>query len=243
LHEARKALKKARAALRLLRPALGEEVFGRENAALRDAGRRLSPLRDSTSQLNALGALQERHPAKLRRAGLERIQSSLREDEARARAVLLGASGGLGECLRLLRASRARAKKAGLSHPEPRSLRSGLGHVYRQGRKALAEAEKSGTSEALHEWRKQVKYLHNALDAIDGARKGRAAKVAKKSGKLADRLGDDHDLAVLARRKHAPKKLHKLISARRAKLQKRAFALGRKLYRAKPKVAVQDLSA
>jgi CHAD domain-containing protein len=40
VHSARKELKKARATLRLLRDALSDAVYKRENAALRDAARR-----------------------------------------------------------------------------------------------------------------------------------------------------------------------------------------------------------
>src|SRR5512146_1173 len=57
VHSARKALKKARAALRLLRPNLVAGVYERENIALRDAGRRLSPLRDAKSLVAAVNLL------------------------------------------------------------------------------------------------------------------------------------------------------------------------------------------
>src|SRR6201999_1755839 len=46
IHGARKDLKKARAALRLVREELGEDIFKRENVALRDAARLLSASRD-----------------------------------------------------------------------------------------------------------------------------------------------------------------------------------------------------
>ena len=59
---------------------------------------------------------------------------------------------------------------------------------------------------------------------------------------LADRLGDDHDLAVLSQRRRAPKKLRKLIAVRRKKLQKRALRLGEKLYRKKPRRVAARLS-
>src|SRR5689334_2583821 len=45
VHDARKKLKSARAGLRLLRP-LDEPLYRRENERLRDAGRRLSAVRD-----------------------------------------------------------------------------------------------------------------------------------------------------------------------------------------------------
>lgn len=57
IHGARKDLKKARAALRLVREDLGEKTFKRENRALRDAARTLSASRDAEVKLATLDAL------------------------------------------------------------------------------------------------------------------------------------------------------------------------------------------
>jgi CHAD domain-containing protein len=238
VHEARKALKKARAALRLLRPGLGEALFRAENAALRDAGRCLAPLRDAKSQLDALAALRRRYARKLRRiragGGLDGIESGLRSAQAEARRKL-----DLQPCLALLE----RARRAEFARVDSSVLKEGLRRIYRKGQKTFRKAGKAGTPEALHEWRKQVKYLHDALDALHGADAGKtAARAAKRADKLAGRLGDDHDLALLSQREPAAKKLRKLIAARRGKLQKRAFALGEKLYGAKPKRVAARLS-
>jgi CHAD domain-containing protein len=235
VHAARKALKKARAALRLLRPGLGEELFRADNRALREAGRCLSPLRDTKSQLDALAELRRRHPGKLRRAGLDALDAGLRAERMAARAKL---ELQLQSCLARLEP----AGRADFARVDPSVLEDGLRRVYRKGRKAFSRAGMRRTAEALHEWRKQVKYLHDALAALEGAAGGKAAKIAKRAEKLADRLGDDHDLAVLAQRRRAPKKLRKLIAGRRKKLQKRALRLGEKLYGRKPKRLAARLS-
>jgi CHAD domain-containing protein len=57
IHDARKQLKKARAALRLLRRSIGEIAYRRENAALRDAARPLGVARDSRVLVAAFDAL------------------------------------------------------------------------------------------------------------------------------------------------------------------------------------------
>ena len=62
IHDARKRIKRARAALRLLRDALGESVYQRENAALRDAARPLSEVRDAKILIDALDELARRQP-------------------------------------------------------------------------------------------------------------------------------------------------------------------------------------
>src|SRR5918996_5347350 len=62
VHEARKSFKRLRTTVRLARDELGDEVYRRENAAFRDAGRRLAGARDSQVLLEALAAISERYP-------------------------------------------------------------------------------------------------------------------------------------------------------------------------------------
>src|SRR5262245_6353288 len=57
VHELRKHFKRLRAVLRLVRDELGEEVFGREDGALRDLGRRLAPAREASIRVSALERL------------------------------------------------------------------------------------------------------------------------------------------------------------------------------------------
>src|SRR5262249_43493939 len=57
VHEARKSLKKIRAVLRLVRPAVGEKCYRRENTCFRDAGRPLTEVRDARILLETLDKL------------------------------------------------------------------------------------------------------------------------------------------------------------------------------------------
>jgi CHAD domain-containing protein len=215
IHETRKALKRARAALRLLRPALGEAAFRAENAALRDAGRCLSPLRDPRSALATLRSLAERE----RRAAGPGVARRLEARESRARRAVR-----LEDCLRILE----RSRHDEFTLLDPARLEEGLRGIYRKGRRKFAKAGDRAGTEALHEWRKDVKYLLNALQLLGLAE----SKPAKRAGRLAERLGEDHDLALLGR--DAPA-LHPTIEERRARLRKDALALGKKLYAKKPK--------
>ena len=63
VHETRKALKRLRALLVLLRPELGAKRYARENAALRDCGRRLAGARDAEVMLGTLDSLVRRDPS------------------------------------------------------------------------------------------------------------------------------------------------------------------------------------
>jgi CHAD domain-containing protein len=239
VHEARKALKKARAALRLLRDGLDDAAYHAENAALRDAGRLLSPLRDPKSTLAALDALCKRYPGKLPPLAAEKLKGALDakpESTISSRALPKQPTRLLERCLE-------RANKPDFARIGARPLDRGLRRIYRKGRKAFAEAQSIGTTEALHEWRKQVKYLANALQALYRPQHHELKKIAKRAVKLAGRLGDERDLAMLAQKARTLKSLQRLIERRRTKLQKRSFALGEKLYRRKPGRFVERLPA
>ena len=67
VHEARKDMKKLRSTLKLVRPAIGDETYQRENGRFRDAGRALSDVRDAQVRAEtarrARRALRRRPPA------------------------------------------------------------------------------------------------------------------------------------------------------------------------------------
>src|SRR6266511_1746767 len=65
VHEARKHLKKTRALLRLVRPALGRKAYRRENDALRDIGLALSGTRDADVRVATAQKLAEHAAGRL----------------------------------------------------------------------------------------------------------------------------------------------------------------------------------
>jgi CHAD domain-containing protein len=253
VHEARKNLKKARAALRLLRGGMSGAVYHRENIKLRDAGRLLTPLRDAKSLINALDSLQKRYASRLPDSDLVALDKILHSNLARARRHFHpGPARGSAEfnnCIKLLKNSLAMAEYREIRSIEPSHIQAGLRGIYRKGREARAEATADPTTERLHEWRKQVKYLLNAIEGLSstGSNGNGVKKILKRADRLADLLGNDHELAMLAveidRGDYAStsadaaviKTLHRFIDRRRAKLQKRAFKSGKKLYDQKPR--------
>lgn len=249
IHGARKALKKARAALRLLQDGMSKATYRLENSELRDAGRFLSPFRDARSLIDAFDSLHDQYGDKLQQTELAPLQKILHANLTKARRHFSRTPIESENYIRLLRDCLARTKKEDFASINPKAINTGLRRIYRKGCHARAEAEAARTPEALHEWRKQVKYLLNVADALHLSRKGSVAKRLKLTGHLADCLGYEHDLAMLsqetARGAFAPvdadtiKTLHALIDRRRAKLQKRAFGLGKKVYGKKPKKFVR----
>src|SRR5687768_8143387 len=82
VHDARKDLKRARSGLRLLRP-LDEAAFRRENMRLRNAGRRLSAVRDDKVLLERVTALLAKEKQPARRQLLLALRKDLRNDRRR----------------------------------------------------------------------------------------------------------------------------------------------------------------
>ncbi|HZL47464.1 MAG TPA: CHAD domain-containing protein [Solirubrobacteraceae bacterium] len=250
IHETRKALKRLRALLRLLREELGEQRFAREYGILRDAARRLAGARDAEVMVGTLDALLERHPRALgRRRTLIELRKRLVAERAAAARRTLGDETTRAEVLGELRGLRGRASSWRLGErPGIAIVESDLRRVYRQGRRRHRRAARSSLARrkrgrALHEWRKRVKDLRYAAEML-GLR-----PLARRADTLAEILGEEHDLALLAallpapgrapfkgkRGKQARRALLQRIARRRRRLRKRALREGERLYRCKPK--------
>ena len=251
IHEVRKALKRLRALLRLLRDELGERTYERESALLRETGQSLARARDAAVLLSTLDDLIARHPGKLAGSrGVLRLRRRLQhERDGAAELALAGAThaGSLAE----LRAMRERVERWRLAEPGAiEAIEPALERLYGKGRARLRRAAQAKGERrragSLHEWRKRVKDLRYAAEMLG------AGKVAKRADELGELLGEEHDLAVLAQRvrrdakatrasgaskppgRRSRKQLLRLISRRRGELRKRALRDGERLYRRKP---------
>jgi CHAD domain-containing protein len=246
IHEARKRLKVARAALRLLRWALGARVYRRENRALRNVARPLGAIRDAAMLIKTFDALargmrSRRDVVSLR----ERLVAS--KHDARRRA--LGTRTRMNAILRSLRATRDRARTWKLDSDGWSALGPGARRVYRSARQALEEARRDPSPERLHEWRKRTKYLRHVLEflgPVSPPLMGRREHVAHA---LSDALGKDHDLSVLAQRLAARRgrvdaaatAIAKLAERGRRRLRSKEMTLGAKLYAVEPRSFERDL--
>jgi CHAD domain-containing protein len=238
VHDIRKRLKHCRAILRLLRKSLGEEAYRRENAQLRDAARPLVAARDAAALVQALDDLCPRSSGRtpfcsaIRKALLR--ESRERRQQLHRKALLSSAHAvnGVERRMRML-------PETQLARADPAKA---VKRAYRTSRRAMTVAEEQRSRDHLHEWRKQVKYFASQLKSLSpGMGKG-LGKTYKKSHRLADCLGDDHDLAMLHdkiiqhRRLGATDAevrvlLHRL-AQRRTQLQRTAYRRGRRLFAA-----------
>src|ERR1017187_822783 len=72
-HDARKALKRVRALLRLVRTGLGVKIYRQENRSFRKVARSLSPRRDAEVLLQTLTKLGRQHHDKPARAAISKL--------------------------------------------------------------------------------------------------------------------------------------------------------------------------
>jgi CHAD domain-containing protein len=244
VHSARKELKKARATLRLLRDALGRSAYKKENAALRDAARPLSEVRDGRVLLDALNSLVEYYGAPASSLHLTRFKRVLSRRRTELRHRILDHRGPLRAARKTLRDVRSRSEKWHVGRHGWSVLGAGLKRTYERGRHAFTQAMAAPTNENLHEWRKQTKYFWYQLQVFEPLGPGLVAEMTEEARQLADCLGDDHDLAVLRDQASEARDLfpsaasHRallnLIERCRTGLQGKALQLGRRLYAQTP---------
>ena len=124
VHETRKALKRMRTLVLLLEDELGQQAAAREQALLREAGRKLAGARDSEVLVGTLQSLMREHPRRLdRRPGVSRLHARLLAERERATVQLLGDKVARAEVLSDLRELRARMQAW---QPEPKHGIDGL---------------------------------------------------------------------------------------------------------------------
>ncbi len=235
-HDVRKRCKRIRALLRLIRYEVGKDVYRRENGALRDAARLLSPVSDAAVLIQVhddvvrAGATP---PTGFRRELVERHQD-LRHQVFEEDTLL--------QVRESIAAVLARTETWPMTAVEWDVLAAGLKRVYKKGRKAMAAAYEDPSGELFHEWRGPVRYLRHQLKFLEELWPEVMRGNAKSAHALTDVLGDAHDLAVLDRTVVAAtgepagdaQRLSEFIDSQRQQLRVRARPIGLRLYAEKP---------
>ncbi len=209
IHEARKATKRIRAILRLIRGEIGRKVYRYENRSIRDAARLLSPARTSHVATETLDGLIARYGPRLSGGTFVDVTDRLRD-----RAESIGddtiASGTGSDFVRAMRFGRARFASWSV---EPNGASPYRGHIrdgfdvltpglirtYRRGRDAMDRAVTAPTVTNLHQWRKRVKYLRHQTEVLAPIWPEVVGGLSVAVDRLGDILGHDHDLADLVR--------------------------------------------
>jgi CHAD domain-containing protein len=250
VHDARKRFKRVRSVVRLVRDEIGEREYDRENVRFRDAGRPLSQVRDARALILALDALAQRFADETPTRTWDALRQALEQRQRDVSREVIHQGDAIGGILAALDDARRRVKKWPIGRGFP-TLASGLKRTHKRGRLAHVAAVADPTTENLHEWRKRVKDLWYHLEVLEPTRPDVLDVLAEKAHRLADLLGDDHDLAVLRSMFEEgtvsagddATTILTLIDRRRAELQQHAVPLGDELYRDRPKDFVARLGS
>jgi CHAD domain-containing protein len=254
VHDARKHLKKTRALLRLVRPALSRKTYQHENDALRDAGLALSGARDSDVLVQTVEQLAEHAAGRLPADTFDQLRDALATEAAAGRSEGGGAVPDLAAVIETLRAIELRVDTWPLEEADWDTVLAGVARAYSRGRDAFATARATPEADLLHAWRKRAKDLWYHQRLLAPAWPGMLGAQAEEAHALSELLGDDHDLAVLAARltdDTAPlppavdadrAALLALVEHRSLELRTGATQLGHRIYAESPKVFARRIA-
>jgi len=246
VHNVRTTIKRLRALLRLIRPVVGETFFNRENARLRKAGRRLAVARDAEVARETLKTLPVSGDPEKKQAVAAALAGLESKDGART-----DIGDALNEIRKDLEQTKRNLQQLQLVKGEWEVVETGLQDVYRQSRKRMDRALQDGGDEAFHKWRIRVKNLLYELELLEPVWPKRMDKMTSRLSKLQDKIGCDHDIAVLKGllRKtpqrfggtEAVERLIRCLDGKSRKLRQAAEPLSEKIFAEKPRRFVRKL--
>jgi len=245
LHQVRKRNKKVRALLRLGRGALEDDRYRAENAWFRDTSRLLSALRDETGLIEAMDRLKplvKGTPAAEMVARQRQGLLDRRSPETALAAPLRQAAGRLRVARRQIESWQFEGTGFGV-------FADGIRRVYRRAQREFAHALAEPSDEALHAWRKRVKYHGYHIRVLCPISPLMLNGWRDRVLGLSEVLGEDHDLAVLRQvllpaldaQPDVAAAFTALVAERRRTLQGQAFAEGRKLFADPPDALIDRL--
>jgi hypothetical protein len=195
VHEVRRCGKRSRALLRLVRDGLPRAVFERENRAWREVGRRLAGLRDSEVRAESVERLRRRYADLIPESTAAAVHHQLEPHRHRHLATLPRATADL---RRLLEKTRRRQARLPLEATWDLLID---GHIatYRRARDRRHQARRRPSAARRHEWRKRVKDLRHQVHLLQVLWPEMMEVHDQAWDRLAEVLGLEHDLHVLAR--------------------------------------------
>jgi CHAD domain-containing protein len=241
VHESRKRLKQIRAVLRLIRDEIGLETYRRENIAFRDAARLMSDVRDAQVRVETIDKLTAHFSDSIAPNEFAKIRQALAASQQSAYEPGLDQQNdSIAPAIKMIEKARQRIEHWSFLHTGWAALRKGFKRIYQQGQTAFELACQEKTAHNWHEWRKRVKDLWYHLKILQPIWTDVIGELINQTHRLADCLGDDHDLAMLQefmatqpkqfKDRSKVDRLNALIDRRRNQLQAKAMLLGQRIY-------------
>lgn len=196
VHEARKSVKRLRALLTLIRPAIAADEYGTLQDQLKTLARSVSGLRDAQVMLITVTKLEAHDHAVTSGPVAAALHQHLHDRHAAAghhvdRTVVTSAKKAVKEIADGFK------KLTFVAEGFP-ALALAMQENYRKARHAMSLAYEGSHDEPFHEWRKLVQRHWRQLQlVVEVWPKGIQPHIAL-ARELSETLGDDHDLSVLA---------------------------------------------
>ena len=244
IHRARQSCKRCRALLRTFR-ASAPYVFDVENRFYRDLARSLSCARDTEAVVEAVELLEERIWEPGPREALGMLRTGLKQRAAaEVNHSIAELETDIATACQSLKNAETRLARLPLRGLRRRDLKRGVRKSFGRAAHAFAQAAKSPTDQALHKWRRQVKYSYYQTRLMRDLMPRWSRQFAAPLDELAEQLGHYQDLVVLQKLLNSlPDDLgidEYLLRLRgiiqRAQLESRqtAIAIGRKIFESEP---------
>ena len=197
VHDTRKNFKKIRTVLRLVRSNLGIESFKSENFFYRDAGRKLSDLRDSKVLINTFDKLIKNSEFDATGYDFSIFKNFLLEKHKSISIAKNKKSVLIHSISTDLILARSRVFDWTFTGDDFVIIKKDLKRIYRQGQNMMYAVFNESIKENVHEWRKRAKDLWHSVRILNNIWPEIMNPLASHLEKLSDSLGAANDLFLL----------------------------------------------
>ena len=245
VHETRKHLKKARAALRLVRGEVERDLWKKEDRCLGKVAQLISQVRDAEVRLQTVRQLRELAQGK--KKSFQQTEEFLAFE---LDSFLAAFSEWPEEAEERLSRTLDRIRQWPLSALRCRRLRRNVRRTYKSGREILKDVTKKPSTRKLHSFRKRSKELWYQLRLLRPIAPDVFKELNDELKTIGSCLGQVHDLSFVAQRlssigsatREGDRVLHALIDSRQRELERTAIALGQRFYAEPPRQFARRIS-
>ncbi len=239
VHELRKAIKRIRALLRLLKPSLAKKSFYSIDEDLGKSARLLADLREATVNLRAFINLTNSSvnsiPGELKNLILQGLSNKINHSYNLSKNNF---STQIQASQRYLKQVKNNIENVSLRPMEDKDITTHIKKTYHKASSLYKDSLHSLDTEIIHKWRKFNKHLLFQLKYSPLEPDRKTGDMISTLISLSETLGNEHDLAIMEEYLQTnfnfieadKRQLHLIVIKERNRLQKEAFKLGAKLY-------------